>query len=371
VTRLADGCSTGSVIHELGHVIGLFHEHVREDRNQHVIVHTENILSTALNDFAQMITSTTDLGSYDFNSIMHYPTYAFSSNGQPTIETIPAGVPIGQRVGLSTGDVAGVRAMYGYTAPAPAPAPISSPTPTTTTSTTVTISANPPSEKIVVDGVAHTGSVSLTWNSGTTHSISAPNRGEVNGSIANFVRWSDGGGQTHNIVAGSNTFYKVDYAISYSLDANANYGGNVSISPASNSGFYPANSSVRLTATPSSGYCFSGWSGLIAGTAADTTVSMTKAYNVTAQFLPATYTLNTGAVFFDNDVTSGSVSVSTAAGCSWNVQSPVSWVTINAPASRTGSGTVTFNVAANNTGTTRLAMLTVAGQQFYVIQYKY
>jgi hypothetical protein len=42
---------------------------------------------------------------------MHYPTWAFSRNNQPTIETLN-GEAIGQRNGLSDGDVQAVNFMY-------------------------------------------------------------------------------------------------------------------------------------------------------------------------------------------------------------------------------------------------------------------
>lgn len=36
----------GSVLHELGHVIGFRHEHTRKDRSDHVQIHYERIQST-------------------------------------------------------------------------------------------------------------------------------------------------------------------------------------------------------------------------------------------------------------------------------------------------------------------------------------
>ena len=57
-----------------------------------------------------------DIGDYDYGSIMHYGPTAFSSNGLPTIEVnIPPGTSatnIGQRVGLSDGDIAAVNTIY-------------------------------------------------------------------------------------------------------------------------------------------------------------------------------------------------------------------------------------------------------------------
>ena len=62
-------------------------------------------------NFDQHITDGDDLGSYDYGSIMHYPSNAFSSNGQPTI-VATGGQTMGQRNGLSEGDVSTVASMY-------------------------------------------------------------------------------------------------------------------------------------------------------------------------------------------------------------------------------------------------------------------
>jgi len=51
--------------------------------------------------------------SYDFDSIMHYGSNYFSSNGQATISPRVPGVRIGQRDRLSPIDIAEIRAFYG------------------------------------------------------------------------------------------------------------------------------------------------------------------------------------------------------------------------------------------------------------------
>ncbi|XP_008211528.1 bone morphogenetic protein 1 [Nasonia vitripennis] len=109
----------GIVVHELGHVVGFWHEHTRPDRDRHVQIIRDNIMNGQEYNFNKLTEDEVNsLGlPYDYDSIMHYAKNTFSkgtyldtilpmeSHGKKRPE-------IGQRVRLSEGDIAQTNLLY-------------------------------------------------------------------------------------------------------------------------------------------------------------------------------------------------------------------------------------------------------------------
>uniref|UniRef100_A0AAZ3PR53 Metalloendopeptidase n=1 Tax=Oncorhynchus tshawytscha TaxID=74940 RepID=A0AAZ3PR53_ONCTS len=109
----------GIVVHELGHVIGFWHEHTRPDRDDHVTIIRDNIQPGQEYNFLKMEPGEVNsLGEpYDFDSIMHYARNTFS-RGMFLDTILPSrdenGIrpAIGQRTRLSKGDISQARKLY-------------------------------------------------------------------------------------------------------------------------------------------------------------------------------------------------------------------------------------------------------------------
>ncbi len=110
--NVVGACGFGATVHEFGHAIGLWHEQSREDRDTYVQINWENIEIGNEHNFNQQISNGTDIGVYDYGSIMHYGAFDFNKEGSgPTITPLQP-VAIGQRSGLSDLDIASIFLNY-------------------------------------------------------------------------------------------------------------------------------------------------------------------------------------------------------------------------------------------------------------------
>lgn len=106
-------CSSGSMMHEIGHALGLEHEHTRLDRDQYISIIWQNIKVEKIRNFDISRTNKQNYGPYDYASIMHYGEYFFSANGDKTIRAIQTNdADIGQRIAPSAGDIEAISALY-------------------------------------------------------------------------------------------------------------------------------------------------------------------------------------------------------------------------------------------------------------------
>jgi len=115
-----------TLVHEIGHTLGLIHEHQRSDRDSFVTINFSNVPGGSTDGNFILIPTSTNNGAYDFLSIMHYARKTFAVN--PAIDTITPLAAYTQYMDimgnnpdrvLSRGDRDGMAAMYGAPTIAP------------------------------------------------------------------------------------------------------------------------------------------------------------------------------------------------------------------------------------------------------------
>ena len=216
-----DGCPLSGTIHEIGHAVGLRHEHQRVDRGDYIAVPDE----TLYGGLGSSYTPNAPVGGpYDYASVMHYGD----------VETIPPGMPVsGSR--LSAGDIDGVARLYGRR-------------PTVTT-----ISTNPPGLEILVDGQRATTPVQFDWPIASEHVLEAPTQQAFAGGRYLFGRWNDEGPRRRTVTAGpAVTWVEANYIVQRSLLACAEPqgAGTVVTHPVAPGGFHTIRTPVAIEARP-------------------------------------------------------------------------------------------------------------------------
>ena len=123
------GSRFGTILHEIAHATGFWHEQARPDRDNYVRIIDENIKSEGERQFMKRNDFDVDYQgtSYDYGSIMHYPERAFVINSCDDCKTIEVsneeayeaqGSPkLGQRTGLSSSDIQQMNRLYSCSGP--------------------------------------------------------------------------------------------------------------------------------------------------------------------------------------------------------------------------------------------------------------
>ncbi|WP_448697954.1 M12 family metallopeptidase [Mucilaginibacter sp. AW1-3] len=116
--RLEDNCPVQTVIHEIGHTVGLFHEQSRADRDQYINVNWSNINPNFTYQYQTYLVQGyfgSEAGPYDFQSVMGYSSFytvvAYPGDFTPQITALN-GATFSQGTGLSAGDILGVQLLY-------------------------------------------------------------------------------------------------------------------------------------------------------------------------------------------------------------------------------------------------------------------
>jgi hypothetical protein len=263
-------CAAGTILHEMGHTIGLWHEQSRSDRNTYVSVNYGNLIKGSISNFNQIYDNAQETTLFDYASIMEYPAFAFSRNGGPAIESIPAGIPLSNLTGYTAADIDGIERLYGNPP------------------TAVTVTSNPPGLQVIVDGSTVTTPQVFNWALNSTHTLDIPPGVQSQpGNIVNsttattfyytYGRWNDSTAASHSITilpgngdvatpttSPAVTTYTANFIqlVPYAATVFPSGAGTVTPSPApqsySGSGlvFYIARQQATLTATPNAGQNF-------------------------------------------------------------------------------------------------------------------
>lgn len=114
--NLKSGVLPSTVIHEVMHSLGFFHEQSRNDRDEYVIVYSENVEDGKLHNFTKIVDmelQAMNLSPFDYESIMIYDSEAFAITEGTYTMTKLDGSLIPRTTQLSDYDKAALNFIYG------------------------------------------------------------------------------------------------------------------------------------------------------------------------------------------------------------------------------------------------------------------
>jgi len=159
----------------------------------------------------------------------YHTLYAFAGDGQEATSA-QSGSPL-----------TGVIQSYGFVVQLP-------------TTVQATVGTNIPGVAFTVDGVSYTSTQTFNWANSSAHTVGVPSFLQVGtaGTQYLFSAWNDGGAISHTVIVETYpTTYTANLTTQYLLTTAATPGGTVSAG-----GFFNANATVTVRATPAAGYGF-------------------------------------------------------------------------------------------------------------------
>jgi hypothetical protein len=154
------------------------------------------------------------------------------------------------------------------------------------TKVSITVTSAPTGLSLLVGQTACISPCSFSWQSGSTHTISASTQSGGSGVQYAFQNWSDGGAPSHTIKVSSTTAtYVANFSKQYYLITSTSPSTGGSISPGS--GWFTSGAVVSVSARANTGYLFSGFSGALMSATAPVSLTVTGPAGVTANFSAA------------------------------------------------------------------------------------